>query len=68
MADLNNLLGEHEECDATTWPELRLAAARWTRSQLANQIQRTGPDFFDHLHPDEADFDLDHEPDFEAEP
>lgn len=65
---MNNLPGEPETRDSTTWPHLRAAAAMWTSGQLAEQIQRLGPDLREDLYSAEPESDLDLLPDFEAEP
>ena len=65
---MNNLLGEPEERDSTTWPHLRAAAAMWTSGQLAEQIQRIGPGLREDLYSAEPETGLDLLPDCEAEP
>lgn len=64
MTDLN----KPEASDSTTWRQLRSAAAMWISGQLAEQIQRIGPDLREDLHPAEPEAGLDLLPDFEAEP
>jgi hypothetical protein len=69
MADIDNDRAQQGVSDPDRWAELKEAAANWTCSMLADQIERIGPSLREAIHPDQAGAsDQDLLPDFEAEP
>jgi hypothetical protein len=69
MPDIDNDRDRQGASNPDTWAELKEAAAKWTRSMLADQIQRIGPSLREAMHPDQAGASDQHLlPDLEAEP
>jgi hypothetical protein len=67
MADIDNEHAQRGATEQDTWAQLKAAAASWSRSMLADQIQATGPALRDALHAERADASERELDDFEAE-